>query len=66
MDALRLRPGGVLLSARSPSSAMPKSPKPATTKAPLPSPTVMKLQILGAVFVPMALVGVWLHRQGFW
>jgi hypothetical protein len=45
---------------------MPKPSKPATTNAPLPSPTVMKLQILGAVFVPMALVGVWLHRQGFW
>lgn len=45
---------------------MSKPRKPATSNAPLPSPTVMKLQILGAVFVPMALVGVWLHRQGFW
>lgn len=45
---------------------MSKPRKTGTTNAPLPSPTVMKLQILGAVVVPMALVAVWLHRQGFW
>jgi len=31
-----------------------------------PSPLVVKLQIAGAVFVPMLLLGLWLHRQGFW
>jgi hypothetical protein len=31
-----------------------------------PSPRTIKLQILGAVFVPMALLGLWLRSQGFW
>jgi hypothetical protein len=31
-----------------------------------PSPLVVKLQIAGAVFVPMLLLGLWLHSQGFW
>ena len=31
-----------------------------------PSPLVVKLQIAGVVFVPMLLLGLWLHRQGFW
>lgn len=39
---------------------------PQRTKPNLPSPTVMKLQILGAVFVPMLLLSLWLQRQGFW
>jgi hypothetical protein len=30
-----------------------------------PSPLVIKLQIAGAVFVPMGLLGVWLWSQGF-
>lgn len=54
--------------------AMPRSKKPAakgaaSSNAPLPglpSPRVMKLQMLGAVVLPMLLVGLWLHRQGFW
>lgn len=45
---------------------MAKPRQPATSKAPLPSAAVIKLQILGAVFVPMSLLGLWLHRQGFW
>lgn len=31
-----------------------------------PSPVVIKLQIAGAVFVPMLLLGLWLRSQGFW
>ena len=31
-----------------------------------PSPRIIKLQILGAVFVPIALLGLWLRSQGFW
>jgi hypothetical protein len=31
-----------------------------------PSPLVVKLQIAAAVFLPMALLGLWLHSQGFW
>ena len=31
-----------------------------------PSPRVVKLQIMAAVFVPMALLGLWLRSQGFW
>ena len=31
-----------------------------------PSPRVVKLQIAGVVFAPMLLLGLWLHRQGFW
>ena len=31
-----------------------------------PSPRTIKLQILGAVFVPIALLGLWLRSQGFW
>ena len=31
-----------------------------------PSPLVVKLQIAGVVFVPMLLLGLWLHSQGFW
>ena len=31
-----------------------------------PSPRTIKLQILGAVFVPMGLLGLWLHSLGFW
>lgn len=31
-----------------------------------PSPVVVKLQIAGAVFVPMLLLGLWLRSQGFW
>jgi hypothetical protein len=31
-----------------------------------PSATVVKLQILAAVFVPMLLLGLWLRSQGFW
>jgi hypothetical protein len=30
------------------------------------SPFAIKLQILGAVLVPMALLGLWLHSKGFW
>ncbi|MFM7549363.1 MAG: hypothetical protein ACKO8I_10965 [Cyanobacteriota bacterium] len=43
-------------------------PAPARTRpqAGLPSPLVVKAQIAGAVFVPMLLLGLWLHRQGFW
>ena len=44
---------------------MPQSTKPRSLPG-LPSPTVIKLQIAGAVFVPMLLVGLWLHCQGFW
>ncbi len=32
----------------------------------MPSPLVMKLQILGAMLLPALLLGLWLHRQGFW
>ena len=35
-------------------------------KEPGPSPVVIKLQIAGAVFVPMLLLGLWLRSQGFW
>jgi hypothetical protein len=49
---------------------MPAKRKPSTgAPKPLPgqpSPRVIKLQIAGAVFVPMLLLGIWLHRQGFW
>lgn len=31
-----------------------------------PSPVVVKLQIAGAVFVPMLALALWLHSQGFW
>jgi len=31
-----------------------------------PSPRTIKPQILGAVFVPIALLGLWLRSQGFW
>jgi len=31
-----------------------------------PSPRTVKLQILGAVFVPMGLLGLWLYSKGFW
>ncbi len=31
-----------------------------------PSSLVVKLQIAGAVFVPMLLLGLWLRTQGFW
>ena len=31
-----------------------------------PAPVVIKLQIAGAVFVPMLLLGLWLRSQGFW
>lgn len=31
-----------------------------------PSALVVKLQIAGAVFVPMLLLGLWLRSQGFW
>ena len=31
-----------------------------------PSPRTIKLQILGAEFVPIALLGLWLRSQGFW
>jgi len=49
------------------SQTMPSPRKPAA--APLagqPSPLTMKLQILGAVFVPMLALAIWLGRQGFW
>lgn len=53
-----------------PSSRKPaakgKASSPAKSQPALPSPTVMKLQILGAVVIPMLLVGIWLQRQGFW
>jgi hypothetical protein len=28
--------------------------------------TVVKLQILAAVFLPMLLLGLWLRSRGFW
>jgi hypothetical protein len=31
-----------------------------------PSSLVVKLQIAAAVFLPIALLGLWLHAQGFW
>ena len=31
-----------------------------------PSPLVVKLQILGAFCVPLALLGLWLKGKGFW
>jgi hypothetical protein len=31
----------------------------------LPSPLTMKLQIAGAVFVPMLALGLWLTSKGF-
>jgi hypothetical protein len=37
-----------------------KSTQPAT-----PSPTTVKLQIAGAVFVPMLALGLWLNSKGF-
>ena len=36
------------------------------SQPPDPSPVVIKLQIVGAVFVPLLLLGLWLQRQGFW
>lgn len=41
----------------------PARRSPSTTAA---SGTVVKLQILLGVFVPLLLLGLWLHRQGFW
>ena len=32
----------------------------------LPRPVLIKLQIAGGVFLPMLLLGLWLHAQGFW
>jgi len=37
-----------------------------TSQPPTPSPAVIKLQIVGAVFVPLLLLGLWLQHQGFW
>ena len=37
-----------------------------STKERQPSAMVIKLQIAGAVFVPMLLLGLWLRSQGFW
>ena len=31
-----------------------------------PSPRTIKIQILGAVLVPMGLLGLWLYSKGFW
>lgn len=31
-----------------------------------PSGTLVKLQILAAVFLPMVLLGLWLRSRGFW
>jgi hypothetical protein len=31
-----------------------------------PSPRTIKLQILGAVFVPVGLLSLWLYSKGFW
>jgi hypothetical protein len=31
-----------------------------------PSARTIKLQILGAVFVPVGLLGLWLYSKGFW
>jgi hypothetical protein len=45
---------------------MTRPHRPAASDAPLPPARLMKLQILAGVFVPMALLGLWLHRQGFW
>lgn len=33
---------------------------------PEPSPLRIRLQILGAVFLPMLLIGLWLNSRGFW
>ena len=57
------------LAATMPSPKKPAAKSSATPDAPLPglpSPRVMKLQMLGAVVLPMLLAGFWLHRQGFW
>lgn len=52
-----------------PSATAAASKGAAGANAPLPgqpSPRTMKLQMLGAVVLPMLLLGFWLHRQGFW
>jgi hypothetical protein len=41
-----------------------KTTQPATSSA-TPSPTTVKLQIAGAVFVPMLALGLWLNSKGF-
>jgi hypothetical protein len=38
----------------------------AAAAMPDPSPLRIKLQILGAVFLPMVLIGLWLNSRGFW
>ena len=39
------------------------APKPAALAT--PSPRTIKLQIAGAVFVPMLALGLWLNSKGF-
>ena len=49
-----------------PASRSSGSPTGRPSSSQEPSPVVVKLQIAGAVFVPMLLLGLWLQRQGFW
>ena len=50
--------------ARHDSRRKDSGPQPVKPKE--PSPVVVKLQIAGAVFVPMALLGLGLQSKGFW
>ncbi|SBO41879.1 protein of unknown function [Cyanobium sp. NIES-981] len=45
--------------------AQPRRPRVSMPPSPPPSPVVVKLQIIAAVFLPMALLAVWLRSQGF-
>ncbi|MFO7629452.1 MAG: hypothetical protein R6W06_08045 [Prochlorococcaceae cyanobacterium] len=48
-----------------PAAKPAKAAKPAAKPGRQPSPLVIKLQIAGAVFVPMGLLGLWLNSKGF-